>query len=377
MIQGFFLRMDCRIRLSRLARALPATAAVLTCVVLAGSALAQSRGYLSSDPNVTVDLSVLGGGGNEPVFTAPLPGAVTSDFDRAPSGLLFPPKNPPTSRLSGQYTSPVTQQLRRPPSIQPAGVPADPAMPPKSRLTVPPPAAASVAAMPKAEAPMAPARTAERPAPPPMAKPATPPPAAPTPPAAPPAARPVAPEAPAAAMTAAKPAMPAAPPAPPPSEKMAKSPAAVPPRPALPQPSATPAPPPAAVAAVEKPAPVETAARSAASATPPAAPGTEVRVLFESGSAKLPDSARDALLGLVGKLEANQGTRLQIDAYAAGSSETASVARRLSLSRALSVRSYLIEQGVRSTRMDVRALGNKASDPPAPADRVDAIVVER
>ena len=100
-------------------------------------------------------------------------------------------------------------------------------------------------------------------------------------------------------------------------------------------------------------------------------------MLFESGSAKLPDSARDALLGLVGKLEANQGTRLQIDAYAAGSRETASVARRLSLSRALSVRSYLIEQGVRSTRMDVRALGNKASDPPAPADRVDAIVVER
>ena len=33
-----------------------------------------------------------------------------------------------------------------------------------------------------------------------------------------------------------------------------------------------------------------------------------------------------------------------------------------SLSRALAVRSYLIKQGVRSTRMDVRALGNKEAD---------------
>ena len=50
-------------------------------------------------------------------------------------------------------------------------------------------------------------------------------------------------------------------------------------------------------------------------------------------------------------------------------------ARRLSLSRALQVRSYLIDQGVRSTRIDVRALG--ANVPSGPADRVDIKTVQR
>jgi len=45
--------------------------------------------------------------------------------------------------------------------------------------------------------------------------------------------------------------------------------------------------------------------------------------------------------------------------------------RRLSLSRALAVRAFLIDQGVRSTRLDVRALGDKTGD--GPADRVDIV----
>ena len=44
---------------------------------------------------------------------------------------------------------------------------------------------------------------------------------------------------------------------------------------------------------------------------------------------------------------------------------------RLSLSRALAVRAFLIDRGVRSTRMDVRALGNKFEK--GPGDRVDLI----
>jgi hypothetical protein len=45
------------------------------------------------------------------------------------------------------------------------------------------------------------------------------------------------------------------------------------------------------------------------------------------------------------------------------------------LSRALSVRAFLIKNGVRSTRIDVRALGNKATD--EPLNRVDVMVVAR
>jgi outer membrane protein OmpA-like peptidoglycan-associated protein len=47
----------------------------------------------------------------------------------------------------------------------------------------------------------------------------------------------------------------------------------------------------------------------------------------------------------------------------------------MSLSRALSVRSYLIEIGIDTGRIDVRALGNTA--PSAPLDRVDVKVVQR
>jgi outer membrane protein OmpA-like peptidoglycan-associated protein len=183
-------------------------------------------------------------------------------------------------------------------------------------------------------------------------------------------------------------------PAPQPGASAARtSPVRVPPPPTLPEPQAAPAPPvapPAATAQPERiapppasdkstqPAAVETAARAPEAApTAPAGPGDLVRVLFDAGSAKLPADSRDSLQTLAVKLQDDENLRLQIEAYAQGTSDTASQARRLSLSRALAVRAYLIEKGVRSTRMDVRALGTKPSDPPAPSDRVDARLVER
>lgn len=66
--------------------------------------------------------------------------------------------------------------------------------------------------------------------------------------------------------------------------------------------------------------------------------------------------------------------RLQLKAYASGKGNDTSKARRLSLSRALAVRSFLIENGLRSTRIDVRALGI-ARDGGAP-DRVDIVLLE-
>ncbi len=74
-------------------------------------------------------------------------------------------------------------------------------------------------------------------------------------------------------------------------------------------------------------------------------------------------------------MNADESLRLQVVAYAEGTADQASQARRLSLSRALTVRSYLISQGVRSTRIDVRALGARASD--GPADRVDLLIGDR
>lgn len=68
----------------------------------------------------------------------------------------------------------------------------------------------------------------------------------------------------------------------------------------------------------------------------------------------------------------NDDIRVQLHGYANGSSESPSQARRLSLFRALSVRTYLLKKGIRSTRIDVRALGKK-EDGNAP-NRVDVII---
>ena len=91
--------------------------------------------------------------------------------------------------------------------------------------------------------------------------------------------------------------------------------------------------------------------------------------MFPEGSVELDDDAKRRLSAIATALTENPTVRIQLLAYAMASSDGTSRARRLSLSRALAVRAYLIEKGVRSTRMDVRALGDKVED--GPADRVD------
>jgi outer membrane protein OmpA-like peptidoglycan-associated protein len=101
-----------------------------------------------------------------------------------------------------------------------------------------------------------------------------------------------------------------------------------------------------------------------------------LRIRFAAQSADLPEQSKAALGQLAQRLKDNETPRIQLIAYAEGTAETASQARRLSLQRALALRTYLIDQGVRGNRMDVRALGNKIEDD-GPADRVDIIVTER
>ncbi len=97
---------------------------------------------------------------------------------------------------------------------------------------------------------------------------------------------------------------------------------------------------------------------------------------FVHGAADLPESAHADLERAVRAMKKDESAHLQLIAYASGFGDDAdSHARRLSLSRALAVRSYLIDQGVRSTRVDVRALGNKVPD--GPPDRVDIVLVHR
>jgi outer membrane protein OmpA-like peptidoglycan-associated protein len=166
---------------------------------------------------------------------------------------------------------------------------------------------------------------------------------------------------------------------------VATPPAAPAPTEAPPLPVATPAPP-AAPAPVPSPTQVATSPAAQAApapgqqlaALPPANIGSDGRlaiVSFPTGTADLPEAARNLLERAASEMKRDESARLQLVAYAAGNDDATSQARRLSLSRALAVRSYLIEHGVRSTRMDVRALGNKV--PEGPPDRVDVMLVRR
>ncbi|MEK7246702.1 MAG: OmpA family protein, partial [Pseudomonadota bacterium] len=99
------------------------------------------------------------------------------------------------------------------------------------------------------------------------------------------------------------------------------------------------------------------------------------QIAFAAGASGLPASAQGGLKELAGRMKAQENLRLQIVAYAAGDDLSSSAARRLALSRALAVRTFLIEIGVRSTRIDVRALGDKVPD--QPANRVDLSFSDR
>ncbi|MEE2746764.1 MAG: OmpA family protein [Pseudomonadota bacterium] len=83
------------------------------------------------------------------------------------------------------------------------------------------------------------------------------------------------------------------------------------------------------------------------------------KILFQLKESKLGKNAKKELDKIAKLFAANSAMRLQLMAFAGEAKMSPSKARRLSLSRALAIRTYLIGKGVRGTRIDVRALGNK------------------
>jgi outer membrane protein OmpA-like peptidoglycan-associated protein len=158
----------------------------------------------------------------------------------------------------------------------------------------------------------------------------------------------------------------------PPPPVVLMEPKAPPPPAALTEPKAPPKKSAASATPAKKAAFEETAKLPPASA--PLEPGKPIQVVFGSESALLSDKAKAKLEKFTVHLKSNPGLRIQLLAHASGTEEAASQARRLSLSRALVVRSFLIEQGLPSIRIDVRALGNKGSG--KPADRVDLVFTD-
>jgi len=133
-------------------------------------------------------------------------------------------------------------------------------------------------------------------------------------------------------------------------------------------------PPPPKVAEAPKPVEAPKAADSANIAVD-IRPGQSTRIVFAETATKIPGEAKDKLLALANGVRDKADFRLQLLAFAGADGLSASKARRMSLSRALSIRSFLIENGVRSTRIDVRALGNKTAE--KPLNRVDVNIAKR
>jgi outer membrane protein OmpA-like peptidoglycan-associated protein len=316
-------------------------------------ALAIGVACLSSVPSSSL---AQGAGGKPPV-----------EIDNSVLEQLGPPSNLPEMLLQLQAPSEAHKIVLIPPKSVAAKAAGK-----KRKLAVKPPEEAAAPGIVHLH-PIKPRAHAAKPAKAPKAAPAA---AAPAPAAPAPAAVPAVPAAPAPVPVTSEPLK-----APPPA-----APAAPAPAPAAPTPAAPPAPTAPAPTAATPPAPspgtapqalVALTAQPAGSEAPPVSPAQESlsTIAFDKESARLPDGARDLLAHLASRMSEDATLEVQLLAYAAGNEENASKARRLSLSRALAVRSFLIDQGVRSTRIEVRALGNKV--PEGNPDRVDIAVQKR
>ncbi len=298
------------------------------------SGLAQTSSYQPATDNVYINWGALNGGGSQ----MPAPAQPSYGYPAAPAatgGLLMPGASMPQSTLHVPPPSGSAGISLRNPGTAPRTAPKPAA--PQIASPAPEPAPAPT----PAPAAAAPQKLAEKKAPP-----------------APPAPAP----APAQEVTS------SAPP-PPPAPATATAP---PPPPPMPSFSAPEAPQVAAKPAETPAAPAATEQAKTSTETPADGP---VKVIFNGDDTKLSADGQSALKSVLGELSANENRRVQLMAYAAGEDLTSSKARRISLSRALSVRSYLIEKGVRSTRIDVRALGDKSDGDPK--NRVDVNVIER
>lgn len=98
------------------------------------------------------------------------------------------------------------------------------------------------------------------------------------------------------------------------------------------------------------------------------------RVLFEAESTSILSSVRAGLDETAERLK-QSAERIQLKAYGGARGDLSSDSRKLSLKRALAVYNYLRDQGVLTSRMDVRAFGGARDD--GPQNRVDIVLQKR
>ena len=90
---------------------------------------------------------------------------------------------------------------------------------------------------------------------------------------------------------------------------------------------------------------------------------------FDRTSENLNAAAQEKLKNIVAHMNTDIESKLQVRAYATGDDGSKSAARSKSLTRATEVRSFLMDNGIKPTRVIVRAMGQETDR--KPLDRID------
>jgi outer membrane protein OmpA-like peptidoglycan-associated protein len=97
---------------------------------------------------------------------------------------------------------------------------------------------------------------------------------------------------------------------------------------------------------------------------------------FGKDSGDLDKAAKTELDKIIAALRDDSTLRAQVRAYASNSADNSGQARRLSLTRALAARTYVLDHNIPATRLDIRALGNNKTDSGQTADKVDVTLIK-
>ncbi len=147
------------------------------------------------------------------------------------------------------------------------------------------------------------------------------------------------------------------------------------PTPALPSLSPEPTLPPIKEA-VKKPEPQKTESPKPEQVEPAPAKSTSdnvsLSIAYGANETDVPASVQGKLKELAQKLISDKKLTVSVISYAAGTEDQASIARRVSLSRALAVRAFIIDLGVDNLRINVQAQGNK--NPSGNPERTDIVI---
>ncbi len=102
-----------------------------------------------------------------------------------------------------------------------------------------------------------------------------------------------------------------------------------------------------------------------------ATPAVTHSLAFAPDSTTLDASTHTTLDDIATRMGAASQSRLLVKGYAAGTDRAS--ARRISVGRALAVRAYLMDKGIKPSRIDVRGMGNEAAE--GTPERVDLVLL--